>query len=273
VKPETPAGTKLPAGVTAVDSAGMNERWKLPNRITVAALAEKAPLELVLIGPESVTVGVEGERFPGELPAEKVTLSQPYYLALTETTNEQYAGFAAAQGDKAGTLWRETWEKADNGKNIPVVNVSWDQANAFCTWAGGQLPSEREWELAARDSEQGGFPFPWGPEPADATRCNLFFGEADGEKEHSLVAVNELATGATPAGLLHMLGNAAEWCRDKYTAGEGETAEDPAFADQFVVRGGSCAKAATDDARITYRAPEKKEGALDVGFRLLIPVK
>jgi serine/threonine protein kinase/formylglycine-generating enzyme required for sulfatase activity len=272
LKPEPIA--KLPATLKAVESAGVDPISGLPLRVRVAALEEKAPLELVLIPVKEGTVGVDGPLMPGELAAKKVTPSHPFYIAATETTNEQYAIFAEEKGaEVAGTKWRETWEKTESKPDLPVVDVSWEQAVAFSKWCGGQLPSETDWELAARSGEKDGFPYPWGEAPVDATLANLFFGEAGGETQYGLVAVTALSDGNSGMQLQNVLGNAGEWCLDKYTAGEGETADDPEFADQYVVRGCSCAKSAAEDARITYRAPEKNTGAADVGFRLFVPVE
>lgn len=274
LKPEPEPKATLPKTLTAVESAGVDPVSGLPLRVRVAALEEKAPLELVLIPVKEGTVGVDGALMPGELAATKVTPSKPFYIAATETTNEQYAIFAAEKGDEvAGTKWRETWEKAESKPELPVVDVSWEQAEAFSKWCGGQLPSEADWELAARSGEKDGFPYPWGETPVDATLANLFYGEAGGETQYGLVAVTALPDGNSGLQLQNILGNAGEWCSDKYTAGEGETADSPEYADQYVVRGCSCAKAAAEDARITYRAPEKSTGAADVGFRLFVPVE
>ncbi|MCC9608591.1 SUMF1/EgtB/PvdO family nonheme iron enzyme [Blastopirellula sp. JC732] len=257
----------LPTQVRGVKDAEIDPELNLPTRIEVVALAEKAPLVLVLIKPANFKYGVEGDLQPGELAAEDRLPERPYYLATTETTNEQFEQFAEATKQFQEGAWLTTWGEAGSAANQPIRDVSWEASQAFCNWAGGDLPTEVEWEFAARGAEGAGFPYPWGSPMLDMEHANLFFGSDIAGP----VAVDSLPSGATPTGLSHLLGNVAEWCSDIYAPGHGEQAQAASFADQHAIRGCSFAKS-SDDARVTWRATEKASGADDIGFRLMIPV-
>jgi formylglycine-generating enzyme required for sulfatase activity len=263
-------GPGLPGGLVPKDGAEIDAELELPTRVLVESPMGDAPLELLLIKPGEFEAGVSSaDLHPGELAPRQVRIERPLYVAVTETTNEQYAEFAEAVGDEqAGTDWRDLWQQQDGAERLPVVGVSVAQAEAFCAWLGGRLPTEEEWEFAARGPGEGSVVRPWGKQPLDPSRCNLFFGESTGP-----VPVDSLPDGSTPTGLRHMLGNVAEWCSDAYQAGFGESDAAPEFAGKNVIRGCSFAKSADAEARLTWRAPEGPEGTPDVGFRVVCDVE
>jgi formylglycine-generating enzyme required for sulfatase activity len=142
--------------------------------------------------------------------------------------------------------------------DLPVTNVSIDQAQAFCNWVGGRLPTEIEWEAAVRGPQDRGFPLPWGNAEPARDRCRIF--DANPEHELGPVLVDTLPTGVSPLGLMHAIGNAAEWCQDS---------EQPKG---FVLRGCSFATANINDVRVTWRGRGEPRGEEDAGFRVVIPV-
>ena len=104
---------------------------------------------------------------------------------------------------------------------MPVVGVTWDDAQAYAEWAGKRLPTAEEWEWATRGA--GRRWFPWGAQLPDGTRANyadastdFAWNDPDHDDGHAFLApVGSYPAGATPGGLLDMAGNAAEWCMGK----------------------------------------------------------
>ncbi len=183
---------------------------------------------------------------PDEQPQRLISLS-PFWIDNYEVTNEAYARFILATGHRApenanpaSTLWESNLPISGIG-NHPVVNVSWDDAVAYCAWAGKRLPTEAEWEKAARGTD--GRLYPWGND-WDLTKANSasywagrtidFESGADWEAfwikgagaqiakakglkgEVLTLPVGNFPQGISPYGLHDMAGNVAEWVQDWY---------------------------------------------------------
>lgn len=145
-----------------------------------------------------------------ELPQHKVFLDA-YFIDKHEVSNADYTEFVEATGHRNSIFW-------DNPKfnhpDQPVVGVTWGDATAYAAWVGKRLPTEAEWEKAARGPD--GRIWPWGNE-FDPTKCNFDDeGKFDGHLDGFAMAapVESLAQGASPYGALHMAGNVAEWVAD-----------------------------------------------------------
>jgi formylglycine-generating enzyme required for sulfatase activity len=154
------------------------------------------------------------EWFTDETPRRIVYLDA-FYMDKWEVTNEQFAHFAAAAGymtdaEKRGEA--QTWRTLNTPgrENLPVVWMSWNDANAYCQWAGKRLPTEAEWEKAARGTD--GRIWPWGSD-WEAGRSNTSDGGAG-----DVVVVGSYPTGASPYGIMDMTGNVWEWVADWYDA-------------------------------------------------------
>jgi len=196
-----------------------------------------------------------------------VDIENPFYIAINETTNTQYQRFFEAAGEsQAGSRWQKAsrkWAEAqslDPVKNhLPATNMSTEQAQSFCQWVGGRLPTEIEWEAAVRGPQDRGYPFPWGAEKPGKDLCKIFYGEKLGSGFGPL-PVDQLTAGISPLGLLNAIGNAAEWCQDSEKAGE------------YILRGCSFTTANIDDVRVTWRGRGDAKGEEDFGFRVVIPM-
>lgn len=197
-----------------------------------------------------------------EKPAHTVTL-EAFEIDLFEVTNAEFAKFVEATGyqteaEKAGEAgWRAYAEGKDNH---PVVKVTWNDANAYCQWLGKRLPTEAEWEKAARGTD--GRTYPWGNEwdPAKANVKESGF--------RGTIAVGSLGEGASPYGVFDMAGNVWEWTADWYQAYPGSTYQSEYFGEKFrVTRGGGWFQEADKVTTFNRSATDPKAANDDLGFR------
>lgn len=168
-------------------------------------------------GAEAVLVPA-GPFFMG--PNRREVFLDAYYIDRTPVTNRQFQRFVLVTGYRptdahAGGRFLAHWVRGAPPRGLeehPVVNVSWDDAYAYALWAGKRLPSEAEWEKAARGTD--GRKYPWGKAEPGPTRAHY------GGKNRGTVPVGAYPEGASPYGVLDMAGNVQEWCED---------IDDPAF--------------------------------------------
>lgn len=150
-----------------------------------------------------------------------------FYIDVTEVTGAQYARFLRETGGSPPPHWPSA-APPDGKADQPVTNVSWFDAMRYAIWAGKRLPTEAEWEKAARGTD--GRRFPWGDTP-DKARANI-----GGEK---IRPVGGHPQGASPFGCLDIAGNVWEWTADWYEPYPGTNARTIAFGRQYkVMRGG-----------------------------------
>ncbi|HLK56388.1 MAG TPA: formylglycine-generating enzyme family protein [Chthonomonadaceae bacterium] len=185
-----------------------------------------------------------GDTLNPDNPPRTVTLPG-YYIYKYPVTVKQYMKFCKATGHDKPEEPSFGWHD-DN----PVVNVSWDEAKAYCMWAGMKLPTDAQWEKAARGTD--GRKFPWGKEWDASKSVNSV-----GKEAMRTESVYSHPEGMSPYGVMHMNGNVSQWCEDKYRADDD---------DARVLRGGSWAEQGVLDA--SYRgAHGYTVTSSDIGFR------
>jgi len=172
--------------------------------------------KMVLVPAGEFTMGSpKNEGYGNERPQHKVSLDA-FHIDKYEVTNAQYKEFMDATGHEAPGYWAD--EKY-NQPNQPVVGVTWYDAVAYARWVSKRLPTEAEWEKAARGTD--GRRYPWGSN-WNSLKCN-FKSAADGYEYTA--PVGSFPTGASPYGAMDMAGNVWEWCADWYD--EDHYSEDP----------------------------------------------
>lgn len=261
----------------------------------------------------------EGYRTDGEVPVHRVTLDA-FAIDATAVTNDAFAAFVDATGyvtdaerfgssavfaalagrvadarpvavtpwwlDVPGARWDRPFgpgsDLTDRGDH-PVVHVSHADALAYCAWAGRALPTESQWEYAARGGLDGAR-FPWGDEEpaADRPRCNIFPGDFPDRPDGDVGTVPARAFAPNGFGLYQMVGNVWEWCADRfdaraYRAYRDAVPRNPTGPDRGrarVLRGGSylCHDSYCRRYRVAARShntPETSTG--NIGFRTVAP--
>ena len=178
---------------------------------------------------------------PQEQPQHQVYLDA-FQIDLYEVSNVDYLRFILATRADWPPFWREQPFPEKMARH-PVINVSWQEADTYCRWAGKRLPTEAEWEKAARGVD--GRIFPWGDEPAGWIKSNIAHsGSKRGFKYPPLANVNRYDKGVSPYGAYQMAGNVSEWVADwfdpeYYRRGTNHNPKGPGSGNIKVFRGGS----------------------------------
>lgn len=259
---------------TNINSAPKNDIVEAPSPATNQQPEPVATTETnIAVKPENVVdvTGGEVTLGGGETGRPlKRAIVEDFYIAETEVTNGQYAEFIKATNYRAPSHWKNN-TFAEGAENFPVAGVSYADAEAFCKWLETKinlpvrLPTEAEWELAARGRENNKYPWgnDWDPKAA-----------ASSETGGKVSAVKSFPVNRSPFGAFDMAGNVWEWTQDKVS--EAEVKDEQVLAalkDGKVLRvvkgGGATEKPAQISARARLEIPEQTRVAI-VGFRYVV---
>jgi len=251
----------------------------IPTRMSATAMptidqvkiGKKDGMKLLFVPAGEFTMGSDtGD--DNEKPAHMVLLDA-FWIDQTEITNDRYA-LCVKDGkcnapDSKESLTRPAYYGEVMYKNYPVIFVDWNRAKTYCEWAGRRLPTEAEWEKAARGTEA--FVYPWGNAMPDKNLLNYkdFTGDT--------TEVGRYPKGASPYGALDMAGNVWEWVNDWFAAGYYKNSPvsnppGPAAGSTHVLRGGSW-NLNEDLVHSTYRGTHPSESNLGIGFRCALDIK
>ena len=229
----------------------------------------------VLIPPSAFIMGTDIEPFYGTiLPQSRyakldeapihVRFLEVYRITRYPVTNAEYEAFVNATGHTPPPHWKHGKVSAEEA-TLPVVHISWYDADAYAQWAQGRLPTEGEWEKAARGAD--GRIYPWG---------NEF--EPSGDQEGPLLTdqltpVGNRPAAVSPYGVHEVAGNVWEWTADWYQRYEGNTHRDNDYGDKHkVLRGGSWLEVRDQTANRYFRCANRLHAppnytASNIGFR------
>ena len=243
-----------------------------------AAVDSKNNIEMVRV-PGGVFLMGSSDGPEDELPQHQVNVGE-FFIDRTPVTNAQFAQFLNAKGTQAadGQRWYDIddndarihrrgdkWTADAGSENHPVVEASWYGAVAYCAWLGKRLPTEAEWEKAARGTD--GRKYPWGNEMPDRSRAHFGAGWND------LRPVGGLPKGASPYGILDLAGNGWEWVSSAYLPypyNPNDGREDLTRLQVRVTRGGGH-DSSPDELTTTQRGRQvsrnPRGGHHNIGFR------
>jgi formylglycine-generating enzyme required for sulfatase activity len=229
----TPSPTSIPPAATPTQVPGMGSTQVSPKDSMVQMYV---PAGDFLMGSDKAK---DSQAQDNELPQHTVYLDA-FWIDQTEVTNAQYARCVESglctPPHSTGSYTHSSYYGDNQYAYYPVIYVDWNQANAYCAWAGRRLPSEAEWEKAARGAD--GRIYPWGNTAPgkDLLNYNMNIGDTS--------AVGSFPSGASPYGALDMAGNVWEWVNDwfsdtYYAQSPARNPSGPTSGDYRGLRGGS----------------------------------
>jgi len=246
----------LMAGAVAAVVCGL-----IVGLLGVSVARARLPQVRAMVLPVGEMAAIPAGVFEFEQDRRKMNLAA-FEIDRREVTNEQFAAFCSLKHRPLPDAFHEDWP------GHPVTNVTIDDARAYCFAQSKHLPTEMQWERAARGTT--GAKFPWGDD-SDETRANS---NSEHGRRH-LVSADSMKSGATPEGVLHMIGNAAEWvdqplqpsllALEKFA----NILKPPATDAEpwYMIKGGSYRRSMAESAADLWLPAPGRYKADDVGFR------
>ena len=219
---------------------------------------------------------------PDEMPMRTVTLDA-FWIDRTEVTNAMFAKFLTAKGNEK---WYEAespdalisvlgpeWVVKKGFEDHPVTEVTWSGAQAYCEWAGRRLPTEAQWEKAARGTD--GRVFPWGSTQPNCSLANHWTGSRSCT-DKGPAPVGSYQSGASPYNVWDLAGNVWEWVADWYSdtyyeSAPNENPTGPGNGSNKVMRGGSFESGPRTLRASDRNSEEPGVGRYRLGFRCAMP--
>ena len=273
--PEAPADTPTPlpeptitpmrvepgATATSVPTEGGPSPTPIPTSTprpaaTPTSAPSDKPNTMYIAGGEFILGSDTGNE--DETPQQNMYINA-FNIDIYPVTNAEYKDFVEATGHNPPRTWKEG-AYPEGTADHPVIWVTWQDAQAYCEWAGKRLPTELEWEKAARGTD--GRTYPWG-ETFDSAKCN--------SKESGLGGTSPVGSypdGVSASGAFDMAGNVWEWTADWYEAYRGSLYELARYGERYkVLRGGSWFDAQDMVRTSTRKSFDPNQGFSTIGFR------
>jgi sulfatase modifying factor 1 len=270
-KVEPKAATTELEGATVIEGATVLEGAAVMEGAAKRALQPARPkpkpesvVDMIMIPAGHFWMGssLKESRNESEKPRHRVSLAT-YYIDKFLVTNQSYRRFIKEAGHPEPPFWADP---QFNHPMQPVVGVSWNDAEAYAKWANKRLPTEAEWEKAAKGEE--GLIHPWGNEFA-AGKANVDYAMTQTSQ------VGKFQGGVSPYGCFDMIGNVWEWCTDwfdekYYAVSPSENPKGPAKGRKKVIRGGAWDTISFNSRNAFRFFADPTTRSLNIGFRCVV---